>query len=51
MNKVSFDCEFISSRRDGFGLVRNNNQVANLGAEIFVVCEGTVDKYEQLCTL
>jgi hypothetical protein len=51
MNKVPFDCEFIISRRDSFGLVCNNNQVANLGAEIFLVCKGTMDKYEQLCAL
>jgi hypothetical protein len=48
---VSFDCEFIGSYRSDFSLFCNNNQVANLGAEIFVVCERTIDEYEELCTL
>ena len=45
MDEVPLDCKFVGKVR----LVRKDDQVANLGAEIFVVCEGTVDEYKELC--
>jgi hypothetical protein len=49
VDKVSLNYKFVGSYR--VSLVYKNDQVANLGAEIFVVYKGTVDKYKELCIL
>src|SRR4029077_14593743 len=44
MDKVSLNLKFLVSSR---GLVCKDNQVTNLGAEVFIVCKGTVDKHKE----
>ena len=45
MNEVSFDLKHICHHTS---LVCQNNQISNLGAEIFVVCKGTINKDKEL---